>query len=244
MRIVLFFTCLMVAFNIQAQVNIKGKVTFANEAEGAIGVNILLKEDNTVGTITDIDGSYSLTVPSKNSTLVFSYIGYNTTEIVVGDQTEINVSLSENASVLNEVVVTGYTNQKRSNISGSVATLNAKDISEKPILRVEQALQGLTAGVQVAQNSGSPGSTLAVRVRGVGTINNSDPLYIVDGVPVDGLDFLNPNDVETMNVLKDAASAAIYGSRGANGVVLITTKGGKKNQAGRISYDGYYGCKE
>ena len=126
----------MVAFNIQAQVNIKGKVTFANEAEGAIGVNILLKEDNTVGTITDIDGSYSLTVPSKNSTLVFSYIGYNTTEIVVGDQTEINVSLSENASVLNEVVVTGYTNQKRSNISGSVATLNAKDISEKPILRV------------------------------------------------------------------------------------------------------------
>lgn len=241
MRIVLFFTCLMVAFNIQAQVNIKGKVTFANEAEGAIGVNILLKEDNTVGTITDIDGSYSLTVPSKNSTLVFSYIGYNTTEIVVGDQTEINVSLSENASVLNEVVVTGYTNQKRSNISGSVATLNAKDISEKPILRVEQALQGLTAGVQVAQNSGSPGSTLAVRVRGVGTINNSDPLYIVDGVPVDGLDFLNPNDVETMNVLKDAASAAIYGSRGANGVVLITTKGGKKNQAGRISYDGYYG---
>lgn len=232
---------MVVAISVQSQINITGKVTFANDSEGAIGVNILLKEDNSVGTITDIDGTYSLNVPSKNSTLVYSYIGYNTVEIAVGDQTEINVTLSENASVLNEVVVTGYVNQKRSNISGSVATLNAKDISEKPILRVEQALQGLTAGVQVAQNSGSPGSSLAVRIRGVGTINNSDPLYIVDGVPVDGLDFLNPNDVETMNVLKDAASAAIYGSRGANGVVLITTKGGKKNQAGRITYDGYYG---
>ena len=232
---------MIVALSVQSQINITGKVTFANESGGAIGVNILLKEDNSVGTITDVDGSFSLDIPSKNSTLVFSYIGYNSIEIVVGDQKEINVSLTENASVLNEVVVTGYTNQKRSNISGSVATLNAKDISEKPILRVEQALQGQTAGVQVAQNSGSPGSSLAVRIRGVGTINNSDPLYIVDGVPVDGLDFLNPNDVETMNVLKDAASAAIYGSRGANGVVLITTKGGKKNQAGRISYDGYYG---
>ncbi|MBL0099465.1 MAG: TonB-dependent receptor plug domain-containing protein [Saprospiraceae bacterium] len=126
-------------------------------------------------------------------------------------------------------------------MSGSVATLNSKDISEKPILRVEQALQGQTAGVQVAQNSGSPGSALSVRVRGVGTINNSDPLYIVDGVPVEGLDFLNPHDVESINVLKDAASAAIYGSRGANGVVLVTTKGGKKNQEGKITYDGYYG---
>jgi TonB-dependent starch-binding outer membrane protein SusC len=241
MRIILFFTLMVVAISVQSQINITGKVTFANDTEGAIGVNILLKENNSVGTITDIDGTYTLSVPSKTSTLVFSYIGYNTVEMVVGEQTEINVILSENASVLNEVVVTGYVNQKRSNISGSVATLNAKDISEKPILRVEQALQGLTAGVQVAQNSGSPGSSLAVRIRGVGTINNSDPLYIVDGVPVDGLDFLNPNDVETMNVLKDAASAAIYGSRGANGVVLITTKGGKKNQAGRITYDGYYG---
>ncbi len=131
--------------------------------------------------------------------------------------------------------------QKRSNISGSVSTVNADEIAERPITRVEQALQGRVAGVQVAQVSGSPGSALTVRMRGVGTINNSDPLYIVDGIPVDGLDFLNPNDIETMNVLKDAASAAIYGSRGANGVVLITTKGGKRNQAGRISYDAYYG---
>jgi TonB-linked SusC/RagA family outer membrane protein len=138
-------------------------------------------------------------------------------------------------------VVTGYGSQKRSSISGSVATIGAAEIAEKPILRVEQALQGNTAGVQVAQVSGSPGSALTVRVRGVGTINNSDPLYIVDGIPVDGLDFLNPNDIETINVLKDAASAAIYGSRGANGVVLITTKGGKHNQSGTVSYDAYYG---
>jgi TonB-linked SusC/RagA family outer membrane protein len=119
--------------------------------------------------------------------------------------------------------------------------VNAKEIAEKPILRVEQALQGRTAGVQVAQASGSPGSALTVRVRGVGTINNSDPLYIVDGTPVDGLDFLNPNDIETINILKDAASAAIYGSRGANGVVLITTRGGRRNQAGTVSYDAFYG---
>lgn len=241
MRIFIFILSFLMFWNLQSQITVSGKVTFANEEEGAIGVNIQLKEDASVGTITDFEGLYSLKVPGKNSTLVFSYIGYNPVEVLVGDQTEINVVLKENTSVLDEVVITGYTNQRRSNISGSVATLNAKDIAERPILRVEQALQGQTAGVQVAQNSGSPGSPLTVRIRGVGTINNSDPLYIVDGVPVDGLDFLNPNDVESMNVLKDAASAAIYGSRGANGVVLITTKGGKKNQEGRITYDSYFG---
>ncbi len=241
MRVSLFISILLFTFHVHAQITVSGNVTLANEPGGAIGVNVLLKGNSDVGTITDLDGNYSITVPGKESVLIFSFIGYESQEISVGTQSKINVVLAESASQLEEVVVTGYSTQKRSSISGSVATLSSKDISEKPILRVEQALQGQTAGVMVAQVSGSPGSPLSVRVRGVGTINNSDPLYIVDGVPVDGLDFLNPNDIESLNVLKDAASAAIYGSRGANGVVLITTKGGKKNQSGKISYDSYYG---
>ena len=132
----------------------------------------------------------------------------------MGDRASIDVALEESVSLLNEVVVTGYGSQKRSNISGSVSTVNAEEIAERPITRVEQALQGRVAGVQVAQVSGSPGSAQTVRIRGVGTINNSDPLYIVDGIPVDGLDFLNPNDIETMNVLivvRRASSPEISG---------------------------------
>ncbi|MGB1216983.1 MAG: SusC/RagA family TonB-linked outer membrane protein, partial [Saprospiraceae bacterium] len=142
---------------------------------------------------------------------------------------------------MNEVLVVGYGTQKRSNISGSVSVITAEELTETPSLRAEQAIQGRTAGVAVAQNSGSPGSALSVRIRGVGTISGGDPLYIVDGVPVSNLDFLSPNDIASLNILKDAASSAIYGSRGANGVVLITTKKGGKGQQGRIQYDSYYG---
>lgn len=226
---------------VSAQITISGKVTLEGETEGAIGVNITQVGNPVNGTTTSFDGTYSLDVTDENAALEFSYIGYTTRTVTVGSQRFIDVVLNPASSQLDEIVVTGYMAQKRSTISGSVASLQAKDIAEKPILRVEQALQGQTAGVQVAQVSGSPGSPLTVRVRGIGTINNSDPLYIVDGVPVDGLDFLNPSDIESLNVLKDAASAAIYGARGANGVVLITTKTGKKNQEGIVSYEGYYG---
>lgn len=240
MRIYLSIFCMIFACVLSAQSRVAGKVTLAADKEAAIGATIQVKGTN-IGAVTDIEGNYSVNVPNAQAILVFSYTGFATQEIEVGNQTTINVALSESASQLDEVVVTGYGAQKRSAISGSVATVSAAEIAERPILRVEQALQGRTAGVQIAQNSGSPGSTLSVRVRGVGTINNADPLYIVDGIPVDGLDFLNPNDIETINVLKDAASAAIYGSRGANGVVLITTKGGKRNQDGKISYEAYQG---
>ncbi|HRI59817.1 MAG TPA: TonB-dependent receptor [Saprospiraceae bacterium] len=243
MRILLSIVILLLAFAAQAQIKISGRVTLQPDGEVAIGVTVQLK-GSTTGAVTDYDGNYTLTVPDRSAVLVFAYTGFLSQEIEVGNQDNISVVLAENASQLDEVVVTGYGTQKRASISGSVSTVNASEIAERPILRVEQALQGRTAGVQVAQVSGSPGSPLSVRVRGVGTINNSDPLYIVDGVPVDGLDFLNPNDIETVNVLKDAASSAIYGSRGANGVVLITTKGGKRNQTGTISYDGYYGVQQ
>ena len=214
--------------------------TVFDEREPLIGATVQIQGTGT-GVATDFDGTYSIQVPNDNTVLLFSYIGLETQEIIVGNQTSINVILKENASVLDEVIVVGYGTQKRSNISGSVGVVTAEEITETPILRVEQALQGRTAGVQVAQNSGSPGSALTVRIRGIGTINNSDPLYIVDGIPVGGIDYLNPNDIESVNVLKDAASAAIYGARGANGVVLITTKGGKRNQDGQITYESYYG---
>ncbi len=240
MRLLLSIFSSLLVFAASAQTKITGRVTLENGSEPAIGASVQLK-GATVGTTTDVDGNYAIQVPDARAVLVFSYTGFLPQEIEVGSRVLINMVLSENASQLNEVVVTGYGSQKRSSISGAVSTVDAKEIAERPILRVEQALQGRLAGVQVAQTSGSPGSPLTVRVRGVGTINNADPLYIVDGIPVDGLDFLNPNDIETINVLKDAASAAIYGARGANGVVLITTKGGRRNQEGKISYDAYLG---
>ncbi len=225
---------------LQAQHEVRGKITTLPGGEPAIGATVIIK-GTPVGVVTDLDGLYSITVPDDQSILIVMYTGYTDQEVEAGTRTTIDVALKESITQLNEVVVTGYGVQKRSEISGSVSTIKADEISERPILRVEQALAGRTAGVQIAPVSGSPGSALTVRVRGVGTINNSDPLYIVDGVPVEGLDYLNPNDIETINVLKDAASAAIYGARGANGVILITTKSGARNQEGQISYDMYYG---
>lgn len=241
----LFFTILLLhaAFLLVAQTRISGRVTLDPDGDAAIGATVAVK-GASIGTTTDIEGNFALSVPSDAQILVFSYIGYKSQEVEIGANTTFSIKLAENASLLDEVVVTGYGAEKRSNISGSVSSISSKEMKERPLLRVEQALQGQIAGVQVAQNSGSPGSTLSVRVRGVGTINNSDPLYIVDGIPVDGLDFLNVNDIESINVLKDAASAAIYGSRGANGVVLITTKGGKRGQDGEISYETYYGVQK
>lgn len=231
----LFFT-----YALAAQIAITGRITDAANGEPLIGATIAVK-GTALGASADLDGRFRLNVPGEDAVLGISYSGYVSQEVTVGKQRDIAVLLQEDNSVLNEVVVVGYGSQKRSSISGAVSSITSEEISELPVLRTEQALQGRVAGVTVAQNSGSPGSALTVRVRGTGTINNSDPLYIVDGIPVDGLDFLNPNDIESINVLKDAASSAIYGARGANGVVLITTKGGKKNQEGRISYDAYYG---
>ncbi|MCB0640055.1 MAG: TonB-dependent receptor, partial [Phaeodactylibacter sp.] len=208
---------------------------------GIIGAYITTKSDPGIGTVTDLSGKYSIQVPDENTILVFSYTGMKTKEVQVGNQRQLDVTLEPDISTLDEVVIIGYGYQKRSQISGAVSVVTAEEITETPVLRVEQALQGRTAGVQVTQNSGSPGAALSVRVRGTGTINNSDPLYIVDGVQVDGLDFLNPNDIASINVLKDAASAAIYGARGANGVVLITTHSGSASPTGSIKYEAYYG---
>ena len=238
-KLLILITLFLSTTGIFAQNQITGLIT-DTEGEPLIGASILI-QGTASGTVTDFDGKYELSVPATAKILEISYTGYEDKEITIGNRTVIDIVLGESISLLDEVVVVGYGTQKRSKISGAVSTVTADEITEAPVLRTEQALQGRIAGVQVAQNSGSPGSALTVRVRGVGTINNSDPLYIVDGIPVEGIDFLNPNDIESINVLKDAASSAIYGARGANGVVLITTKGGKINQEGKVSYDAYYG---
>ncbi|RMG24405.1 MAG: TonB-dependent receptor [Bacteroidetes bacterium] len=239
--IVLFALMLGVYQALGQETTISGTVRDATTQQPLVGASVLLKGSTPKGTYTDEKGRYTLEAGEGDSLLVFSYFGLETLEVPIEGRTTIDVALEPRVSNLDEVVVVGYGTQKRSKISGSVSVITAEEISETPVLRIEQALQGRAAGVQVAQNSGSPGGTLSVRIRGTGTINNSDPLYLVDGIPVEGLDFLNLHDIETVNVLKDAASAAIYGSRGANGVVLITTKSGRKGQKGQINYEGYYG---
>lgn len=234
----------VLSLSLQGQsITVSGVVLSSVDKQPIIGGAVTLVGDGEelVGTVTEFDGTYTITVPGKESVLEFSYIGLKTQMIIVEDQTTIDVSLEPDASLLYEVVVIGYGTEKRSKVNGAVSVITAEEITETPSLRVEQALQGRSSGVVVAQNSGSPGSAMTVRIRGTGSLLNSDPLYIVDGIPVSGLDFLNTADIESISILKDAASTAIYGTRGANGVVLITTKTGDFDKEGRISYDGYYG---
>lgn len=192
-----------------------------------IGANVTV--DGTAnGSITDLDGKFTLSNVPDNAKLKISYIGYHTQTISVSSKTIFNITLKEDAQALDEVVVVGYGTVKRSNSVGSIGNIKADAIESRPITRVEQALQGQIAGVSVRNKSGSPGSDITISVRGNASINgDSSPLYVVDGVPLDNLSGINPSDIESIDVLKDAASAAIYGSRGSNGVVLITTKKGK-----------------
>ncbi|HBS20468.1 MAG TPA: hypothetical protein DEA66_06445, partial [Flavobacteriales bacterium] len=181
----------------------------------------------------------------SGATVVFSYIGYLRKELTVANTvSDLKVVLQPDVAGLEEAVVIGYGNQQRSKISGAVTTVDIKEATSIPVLRTEQALQGRAAGVQVTQNSGQPGSTQTIRIRGLGSINNSDPLFIVDGIPSGGIDYLNPSDIESISILKDAASTAIYGARGANGVVLITTKKGSRGSKANLTYDSYVGMQE
>ena len=212
------------------------------------GVSILIKgtetSDRTKGTTTDADGRYQLSVPNQGAVLQFSFIGYVTQEVPVGSRTNVNVTLAEDSKSLNEVVVVGYGTQKKSDLTGAVSTVTAKDIGRLPVGGIDQALQGKAAGVRVTQSTGAPGEGVAVRIRGVGTINDNSPLFIVDGVPTkDAFSILNPNDVESMSVLKDASSAAIYGARAANGVIVVTTKRGQSG-APRIAFNSYTGFQQ
>jgi TonB-dependent starch-binding outer membrane protein SusC len=190
------------------------------------GVSIVIK-GTAKGTTTDINGAFTLSVESSESILVFSFIGFAPKEVVVGNQTALKVSLDEDITSLDEIVVVGYGELKKNDLTGAVTSVETKKITQLGTVDVNQALQGKVAGVQITPQSGAPGTPARVRIRGVGTINNSDPLYVVDGYPTNNIDFISPTDIETMEVLKDASATAIYGNRGANGVILITTKKGK-----------------
>ncbi|MES2279229.1 MAG: TonB-dependent receptor [Bacteroidota bacterium] len=210
----------------QMVVTIKGDV-FTEDNLPLPGVTVREKNTNNA-TATDPNGHFNLKIADANATLVFSFLGYVTKEIALNGQTSVKVILIETATKVNEVVVVGYGTQKKSNITGAIARITDKQIEERPITRIEQALQGQIAGVAVRNTSGAPGADIAVQVRGAASISGSaTPLYVVDGVPLDNLSGINPSDIASIDVLKDAASAAIYGSRGSNGVVLIATKRGK-----------------
>ncbi|MCI1683710.1 MAG: TonB-dependent receptor [Bacteroides sp.] len=216
---------------------ISGVVKSATDGEPLIGVSVLVKETST-GAITDMDGKYSLTALTGN-TLVFSYIGYKEQEIKVGNSSVINVSLEENNAVLDEVVVIGYGVQKKKLVTGATVQVKGENIAKLNTTNPLQAMQGQTPGVNIASTSGQPGADMKVTIRGLGTVGNSQPLYLIDGVGGD-ISTLNPADIESVDVLKDAASAAIYGAQAANGVVLITTKQGREGKA-TVSFDAYYG---
>ena len=234
--ILFFFAALSIAVFGQDRA-ISGKVT-DSKGEGIPGVTVQILGTLT-GTTTDIDGSYKITV--KEGTLKFSFIGFASQEIAIGSQNTINVVLLETAQNLNEVVVIGYGTQKKKDLTTAVSVVGEADIKDRPITSAAQALQGKAAGVQVVQPSGKPGVGMSVRVRGsTSVLAGNEPLYVVDGVPTTDIKGLNPTDIATMSVLKDASSAAIYGARAANGVVLITTKRGKEDTP-VVSFNSYFG---
>ncbi|HCX24304.1 MAG: SusC/RagA family TonB-linked outer membrane protein [Flammeovirgaceae bacterium] len=223
------------------EVKVTGTVTDKETGETLPGVTVLV-EGASNGTITDIDGVFTLNVPSENAKLIFSFVGFTTQEIELNGRSVINVTMDIDIQSLEEVVVTGYGTQKKSVVTGAISSIKASDLESMPINRVEQALQGRTSGLTIAANSGQPGSSATVRVRGITSLNNNDPLWVVDGVVVDngGIGYLNQSDIASIEVLKDAASQAIYGARAAAGVILVTTKKGQKGSM-KVSYNGFYG---
>ena len=223
---------------------VSGKVLAAEDNSPLPGVNVAVK-GTTRGTTTDANGEFRIAVPDDNATLVFSAVGFIAQEVAVGSRSSLNISMAVDNRTLNEVVVVGYGALKKSQVTGAISSVGSKEIAELPITNARQALQGRAAGVDVVQASSKPGTGPVVRIRGRRSINASnDPLYVVDGIPLaGGIDDINPNDIQSMEILKDASATAIYGSRGSNGVVLITTKRGKSGKT-VVGYDGYYGVSD
>src|SRR4051794_38117557 len=233
---ILFLLLINMAAFSQAK-TVTGKVTDSSNAPLS-NVSVQVQGTNT-GTITDAGGNFSIPVPSTAAVLVFSYAGMQTQQVPVGDQAALTVQLKPASGNLTDVVVIGYGTVRKSDLTGSVATVKSEKLLDKPVTNVSQALQGKVPGVDVSINTSAPGEGAKVRIRGVSSINSSlDPLYVVDGVIGVTADVLDPNDIASVEVLKDASATAIYGARGANGVILITTKRGIRGQT-RVSYDGY-----
>ena len=242
LKLLLGLALFLSASIIMAQENISGKVVHSATGESLPGASIYLK-GSTTGTTTDLNGFYSI-LADLGDTLVFTYVGFITQEIVVKEFKFLEVILIEDVGLLDEVVVVGYGSQKKSLVTGSISTISAKDFKDVPVQRVDQALQGRTSGVVVASNSGQPGSSATVRIRGITSLGDgaNEPLWVIDGVIVDagGIGYLNQSDIQSIEILKDAASQAIYGARAAAGVILITTKQGAAGKM-RVSYNGFVG---
>ena len=226
------------AYSLLQGVTITGKVLSGEDDSEMPGVNVVVK-GTTVGTVTDINGDYTLEVPGESSVLVFSSVGFIGQEVAVGTKTIIDLTLAPDITALSEIVVVGYGTQKRAEVTGAISSIGAETITEVPITSAEQALQGRAAGVNVISN-GQPGSSPVIRIRGLGTVNDNEPLIVVDGIVGARLEDINPNDIQSMEVLKDASTTAIYGALGANGVIMVTTKSGMKGKP-VVSFDAWVG---
>ena len=236
----LFFSVHFVAF--AQNLTVSGTVK-DNKGEPLPGVNIVL-DGTTTGTVSDIDGNYRIEVPSTG-TLVFNFIGYNVQSVPVNGQSVINVTMNPSDISLEEIVVVGYGTQRREAVTGSVASMRGDALREVPASNITQALQGRISGVEMSQTSSKPGAAMQIRIRGTRSLNASnDPLVVLDGIPFAGsISDINPSDIKTLDILKDASATAIYGSRGANGVIMVTTHKGQKGQQAQFSYNGYFGVK-
>jgi len=245
-RLLFLLVLLMTTGILSAQTALEGTVVDNATGETLVGVSVSIK-GTTQGIITDINGNYRLVSELLNPTavIVFSYIGYTPVEEVLGNRTRIDLRLSSEDILMNEMVVVGYGSIKKRNVLGAISKVEGNELNKLPVADVAQSLQGRVAGVQVTQNTGAPGEGVAVRIRGIGSINSSnDPLYIVDGIPIsDALNLISPGDIENITVLKDASAAAIYGSRASNGIVLITTKKGVKGKT-KVTYHGQTGIQQ
>ncbi len=240
-KLTLVLIAVMTWLGVYAQdVSVSGTVISQNDGETLIGATVTEKGTQNA-TLTDIDGNFTIKV-ANGSTLLVTYIGYTPKEVKVsGNMSGVQIELLEDTQILDEVVVIGYGTQKKSVVTAAISTVSAETLEQTAPTNLQNALKGVTAGVTATTANGQPGSAAQIRVRGVGTINNSNPLYIVDGMPIEGgVDYLNPNDIASIEVLKDAASGAVYGARAANGVILVTTKSGQQGRA-KINYDFSYG---
>ncbi|HYG18627.1 MAG TPA: TonB-dependent receptor [Ohtaekwangia sp.] len=232
------------AHAIAQETTVTGKVTSSEDGAPLPGVTVLLKGSSS-GTTTDAEGVYRLSVPDLNGTLVFSFIGYAPQEVLIGSRTSIDVSLLTDITELSEIVVVGYGTVKKTDLTGSVVSVEPEQITRRGPVSALEGVQGQVAGVDISNPSGRAGAGFKIQIRGQQSLKGGNPLYVVDGVITDNIDFLNPQDIERINILKDASSTAIYGSRGAYGVVIVTTKQGSSVKGKpSISYDGYYGVRK
>ncbi|WP_134089187.1 TonB-dependent receptor [Olivibacter sp. XZL3] len=245
LRITLICSFLMLlSFVVKAQTTVKGKVV-DELGKDLPGVSIKLKDTNG-GTTSDENGNFTIQVPGADAVLVFSFMGYLSKEVAVGNQSTIRVNLEPSTASLSQVVVVGYGTQRKESVTGSVVSVSGDDMRDVPSPNISQALQGRASGVEISQSSSQPGAATQIRIRGTRSLNASnDPLVVLDGIPFAGsISDINPNDIKSIDILKDASATAIYGSRGANGVILVTTNKGQSGQKAQVAYNGYQGFKK